>query len=147
MIKVQAQMPQEDAQLRSISPQSCLTSTARSVAFINRVDDSWERLSATGLGSVPGTIVAREPETGLIEALRRPGLLKLPSRSDSDLTVPSDVQFRNEPEESTMNLWDVLVGTSMKLPAVLASNIVLLAVGFLLGRRSVSLEGCAAAVL
>lgn len=116
------------------------------------VDDSWERLSISCLGAANGGIVNREAETGLIEALRQPGLLKrgvaAKDDGDADPSVAATTEWGddgssgvNEDDRDGVlamlqrRIWQRLVGLNVRLKLLLASNMLSFVLGLWLGRR------------
>lgn len=112
------------------------------------VDDSWEQLSVSCLGAANGGIVNREAETGLIEALRQPGLLKrtvTESGGDADgnrraLDAAATAGCNGDDQGDVLDVlqrrvWQRLEGLNVRLTLLLASNVLSFVLGLWLGRR------------
>lgn len=94
------------------------------------VDESWEQLSVSCL-TTTNSIVSREAEAGLIEALRQPGLLRRVVTPPEDTILEEDASGALKPR-----MWERLTRINVKLTLLLASNVLSLLVGVWLGRRS-----------
>lgn len=109
----------------------------------NPIDESWERVSSDLEGeSTPAAVVNGNSADRATTNQSRDGKeiksVTPPVGTILDELAEKCKTSRGEPE----NLFDLFMDQSVKIPVVIASNLVILALGFFLGRRSVNLEMC-----